>query len=392
MRRVHLRIISIIALATALIAGVAGGQDARGVGLSFEFGLDLPHPPLSWLPHSEFGLGLPHPPIESARQALVPGDTASMVAAGGHAGSAPAAEDSAAVSKAVPPVRIEETGIRFGARELREPVGIAADPRGFVYVADAMAGKVFRYELLRETGAATSKAPGGIAGIGPALEFSRPPDVASFYPIDVVVQESFVLILDYARNRLLRYDYRGAYYDVLVSFADRGRMRPVSVTAGSGGRFVTTDVEANAVVLWTPLLDIELELRGFGAAPGSFGAPRKAAFLPDQRFVVIESGNARLQEFSPSGRFERIVKPPGGFEGPRSVAADARGAVFVCDPEASRLAVFSPDLAHVRDIDRFGGTLIRPAAACVGWDGNLYVADLASRSIVVYRIVYPESP
>lgn len=310
-----------------------------------------------------------------------------------------AAPDTAAVSRTAPLVRLEETGIRFGAGELREPVGIAVDPLGFVYVADAMAGKVFRYGIRRDEPAdaardssarreAASAAPGPV---GPALEFPRPPDVASFYPIDVAVQESFVFVLDYARNRLLRYDYRGAYYDVLVSFADRGAMRPVSVTAGSGGRFVTTDVEANEVVLWTPLLDVELVLRGFGSAAGSFDAPRKAALLPDQRFVTVESGNARLQEFSPSGRFERIVPPPeGGFDAPRGVAADGRGAVFVCDPGAKRLAVYAPDLSFAGVVDSFAGERIVPAAVASGWDGSLYVADLASRSIVVYRIVYPE--
>ena len=118
---------------------------------------------------------------------------------------ASAAAGTAAPSAETPLPRVEETGVRFGAGELREPVGVAVDALGFVYVADAAAGKVFRFD---ETGG--------------SLEFSRPPEQAGFYPIDVAAQESFVFVLDYAGNRLLRYDAKGTYLDVFISFGTDG--------------------------------------------------------------------------------------------------------------------------------------------------------------------------
>jgi tripartite motif-containing protein 71 len=270
-------------------------------------------------------------------------------------------------------LRVEETDIRFGEGDLREPTGIAVDTRGTVYVADAMAGKVFRY-----------------TPDGESLEFERPPRNAAFYPIDVAVQESFVLVLDYSQNKLLRYDTRGAYLDVLLSFEVFDRVRPVSLTCGPGGRIITTDVVNHSIVLWTPLLDRELSIGEFGWGPGSFNAPRKAAFLPDQGFVVVESGNLRLQLFSPSGRFERIVKPPAGmpFVSPRSVEVDRAGTILVCDANQGRVSVFTDRGRYVTDIDSFAGTAIAPAAAAAGWDGTLYVADLKSRSVLVYRLHY----
>ncbi len=269
--------------------------------------------------------------------------------------------------------RVEETAVRLGAGELREPVGIAVDALGFVYVADAMAGKVFRFDEA-----------------GGSLELARPPEQAGFYPIDVAAQESFVFVLDYAGNRLLRYDAKGAYLDVFLSFGARGA-RPVSITGGPGGRMITADPVDDSVALWTPLLELELSIGGFGRGAGGLSDPRKAAFLPGQKIVVVESGNRRLQLFSPSGRYERSVDSAGGrgFVSPRYVAADERGVVFVCDPEGMRLSLFSAELEHLADIETFGGEPVSPSAAAVGWDGKLYVADLRSRSVIVYRLIYP---
>jgi DNA-binding beta-propeller fold protein YncE len=271
-------------------------------------------------------------------------------------------------------LRVVESGVSFGSGELREPTGVAVDSRGFVYVADAMAGKVFRY-----------------SPDGSSLEFQRPPSGATFYPIDVAVQEAFILVLDYSRNSLLRYDYEGSYLDVLISFDQFDRMRPVSITSGPGGRLITTDVASNTVVLWTPLVDIELAIGEFGRGDGRFNEPRKAAFLPSQGFAVVESGNRRIQLFAPSGRHELTVRQAAGidFVSPRSLSVDDAGVIFVCDSRSGRISAFSPDGAYLAAIDSYSGHAISPAAAASAWDGALYVADFKSRSILVYRLLPP---
>jgi tripartite motif-containing protein 71 len=289
----------------------------------------------------------------------------------------PAAFDSVALraaSDTALALRIEETGVRLGSRDLREPTGVAVGSRGFVYVADAMAGKVFRY-----------------SPDGTSLELERPPDDAAFYPIDVADQEAYVFVLDYSRNALLRYTHTGAYLDVLLSFDQFNSVHPVSVTGGVGGRILTADVTSHTVTLWTPLFAVELTIGDFGTGEGRFNEPRGAAFLPNNGIVVVESGNRRLQYFSPSGRYERMATPPAEtpFVFPRSVCVDEAGAVFVCDAGAGRVFIFDSGGSFVTDIHLYGGEAISPAAAVAAWDGTLYVADLKSRSILVYRVLHP---
>jgi tripartite motif-containing protein 71 len=302
-------------------------------------------------------LQLTHIPL-SASERAAPGDSVALRSS----------SDTASV------LRVEETGLRLGAGDLREPTGVAVGSRGFIYVADAMAGKVFRYD--RD---------------GASLEFERSPDNAALYPIDAADDESYILVLDYSRNKLLRYTHTGAYLDVLLSFDQFDRVRPVSFTVGAGGRIIAADITNHTVSLWTPLFDIELTIGGFGRGEGRFIEPREAAFLPDQGLVVVESGNRRLQYFSPSGQYERMATPPAEtpFISPRSVSVDDAGAVFVCDAQAGRIFVFDARGSYVTDIHAYGGEAISPAAAAAGWNGALYVADLKSRSILVYRLLYP---
>ena len=268
-------------------------------------------------------------------------------------------------------IRIEEMGTRFGEGELREPLAVAVDQRGRIYVADAMTGKIYRYSLE-----------------GGSLEFER--SSTALFPLDLGVEGSMVYVLDYAENRILRYDDSGTFLDILLSFDEFPKMRPVSFTVGEGGRFLTTDIENHSMTVWTPLLEIELTAGEYGWIPGSFDDPRKAASLPDGRIAIIESGNRRLQILTSTGTHERIIAPPEEtpFLSPRWVVSDGIGNIFVADPEAGILFVFNPDGRLLDRIESHGGDGIVPTSAAIGWNDQLYVTDLRSKAILVYRLHY----
>jgi sugar lactone lactonase YvrE len=269
-------------------------------------------------------------------------------------------------------LRAERLDIVLGAGELREPLGLAVDDRGFVLVADAMAGKVYRYSPR-----------------GASVEFEVPDLDAGFYPIDVAAHGTLVYVLDYAGNRVLRYEFKGAWLDVLLDFSLFDRTRPVSLTSSGGGRLLTTDMENHDLTVWSPLLDIEIRTGEYGLGDGSFEKPVKAALFGNERIAVAEFGNARVQIFGGAGRFEGYAVPAGDEEmkSPRYVASGLDGYLFVADPGSGRVYGFTPSLEHVLTIGDEGG--IRPSAVAASWDSHLYIADLLTRSILVYSLEYP---
>ena len=269
-------------------------------------------------------------------------------------------------------LRAERLDIVLGAGELREPLGLAVDDRGFVLVADAMAGKIYRYSQ-----------------DGTSLEFEAPHLDAGFYPIDVAAHGTFVYVLDYAGNRILRYEYKGAWLDVLLDFSLFERMKPASLTSSTGGRLLTTDLENHDVTIWSPLLDVEIRTGEYGWADGSFEKPVKAALFGDERIAVAEFGNSRVQILGGAGAFEGYAVLTDGIEmkSPRYVCGGLDGYLFIADPGAGLVYAFTPSLDHVLTIG--GGEGIRPSAVAASWDYRLYVADLKTRSIIVYRLDYP---
>jgi hypothetical protein len=270
-------------------------------------------------------------------------------------------------------IRIEELGTRFGEGELREPLAVTVDQRGRVYVADAMTGKIYRY-----------------SPDGSSLEFEKSSAATALFPLDLGVEGSMVYVLDYTENRILRYNDSGAFLDIFLSFDEFPRMRPVSFSVGEGGRFLTTDIDNNSMTVWTPLLEIEFMTGEYGWTVGAFDDPRKAASLPDGRIAVVESGNRRLQILTQTGTYERIVIPPEEtpFLSPRWVTSDGAGNIFVADTEAAALFVLTPEGRLLDRITSYGGAGIVPASAAIGWNDLLYVTDLRSKSVLVYRLHY----
>lgn len=282
------------------------------------------------------------------------------------------AQDDSTAAVAGDLLRAERLDIVLGAGELREPLGLAVDDRGFVLVADAMTGKVYRYSQ-----------------DGASLEFEVPGLDAGFYPIDVAASGTFVYVLDYAGNRILRYEYKGAWLDVLLDFSLFERMKPVSLTSSTGGRLLTTDLENHNVTVWSPLLDVEIRTGEYGWADGSFEKPVKAALFGDERIAVAEFGNSRVQILGAAGGFEGYALRADGAEmrSPRYVCGGLDGYLFVADPGTGLVYGFTPSLEHVLTIGV--GEEIRPSAVAASWDYRLYVADLKTRSILVYRLDYP---
>jgi len=111
---------------------------------------------------------------------------------------------------------------------------------------------------------------------------------------------------------------------------------------------------------------------------GPFNRPTNIAVGPRGDLYVSDGyGNARVHQFSPTGQLKRSWgapgRGPGQFYLPHGIAVATDGRVFVCDREADRIQIFSPDgefLSEWTDTQR-------PTHLVFDSRGRAYVTELA---------------
>jgi DNA-binding beta-propeller fold protein YncE len=191
-----------------------------------------------------------------------------------------------------------------------------------------------------------------------------------------------------------------------------------------------TDNADNFVQKYSADGKLQLTLGQRGVAGGNdsktaFDGPADVFVLPDGDILVADGyRNSRIVRFSGDGTFRGIIggtkgSEPGQFNVPHALVVDSRGRVIVADAENSRIQVFDQSgkfleqwtdfpskprgsmfitaddtlyVSHVdsesisimkngKVIDRVTGIGGRPHGVTLDAQGNLYVANPASRSV-----------
>ena len=136
--------------------------------------------------------------------------------------------------------------------------------------------------------------------------------------------------------------------------------------------------------------------------PGGSDRPRRTVWFADQDGHVAvgipldHSGHPG--EPVVIGEADVPGDGPQHLRGPSGIAVAAEGAVFVSDTGNQRVQVFSPTGAHVATIGRTGvagggpGQLDRPARIALARDGRLYIADSGNHRVVAYDVRDPAAP
>ncbi len=117
-----------------------------------------------------------------------------------------------------------------------------------------------------------------------------------------------------------------------------------------------------------------------GSADGQLNGLSGIAIGSNGLVFVSETGNTRIQVFTPDGAFVRKWgsngSAPGQFSNPYGLAADGSGEIFVADSGNNRVQVFTEDGNYLRS-----WPCSSPRAITYADDGRVYVADNAGKKI-----------
>jgi sugar lactone lactonase YvrE len=212
----------------------------------------------------------------------------------------------------------------------RTPIAITEDDDENVYITDADAGTIFRYNLkegvLRRFTTFKLERPTGLA-------FSR-------------------------AKRLLYVTDTGAHQIVALDLAGKERFR-------FGAR---------------------------GAAPGQFNYPTDLCVDKIGRVIVTDALNFRIQIFSPEGSlldaFGEAGDTSGSFAKPKGVALDSEGHIYVCDALFDSVQIFDDRgrlLLGFGDSGSKQGQLWMPSGIYIDRNDYIYVADSYNQRVQVFR-------
>jgi trimeric autotransporter adhesin len=294
------------------------------------------------------------------------------------------------------------------------PAGVAVDGAGNLYIADVNN----RIRKVSPVGIITTVAGNGAAGFsgdgGPATSAQL------FDPVGVAVDGvGNLYIADYVNNRVRKVSPEGIITTVAgngtAGFSGDGGpatsadlREPAAVAVDGAGNLYIADFDNNRVRKVSPE-GIISTVAGDGT-PGFSGddGPATSAELADPRGVAVDSagnlyiadGNNRVREVSPAGIITTVAGDgTPGFSGdggpatsaqlssPLGVAVDGAGNLYIADSSNNRLRKVSPAgiITTVAGNGAFsysgdGGParsalLWNPEGAAVDGAGNLYVAD-----------------
>ncbi len=141
---------------------------------------------------------------------------------------------------------------------------------------------------------------------------------------------------------------------------------------------------------------------GPGSGPGQFSAPHGLAVLPDGTLFVADSNNHRIQKFDRNGKFDmafggysgaNVTNPePGTFNEPWGVAVGPDGSIYVADTWNHRIQKFDAAGNPLKDWGQPGQTDVGgqsgifwgPRGVAVDKDGRVYVTDTGNKRIQVF--------
>ena len=160
------------------------------------------------------------------------------------------------------------------------------------------------------------------------------------------------------------------------------------VVIDSKGRIITTRGKSKSnplsgfVVQNADLTVAARVLNAPGSEPGHFQRPMGAAVDSQDNIFICDTDNDRIQEFSPDGKFKRVVGE-GLVKQPMKLAVDRHDNLIICDTANDRLTVLRKDADKIYRLHGHANNLPRPMYIVLDPDGRFFVSCQGDHSIAL---------
>jgi sugar lactone lactonase YvrE len=264
-----------------------------------------------------------------------------------------------------------------GANELQRPVGVAVAGDGRVFVVDFGHRKI---SVFSRTGRYL-------------YSFARTVDGPLGNPVHLAIKDNEVWVTDRRLRQIYIFDLQGkplrrfrargetlSWTPLALSFDAVGALRVTDVGATDNHRAIFFSADGSRTAMFGGTVQVNKP----DEALGMFMFPNGVAVAKNGDVFIADGNNRRIQVFSSTGRFRRVINTQGV---PRGVAIDRQQRLYVADALAHRIDIY--DLKG-RQLTWFGehgygpGQFNFPNDIALDAGGRIYITDRDNNQVQVW--------
>ncbi|CAN5535194.1 hypothetical protein BH23CHL5_BH23CHL5_15440 [soil metagenome] len=290
----------------------------------------------------------------------------------------------------------ERVGTGSGRGQFNQPRGVGVNlGDGSIYVVDSANGRVQRFE-----------AGGGFSGAwgGPETNVTFTVTAEGLGPTGIEVGfDGLIHVADTWGHRIVVLNADGQVVREFGAYGDTMDAPDASTLTGlffgprdvaiTGTEIYVVDTGNERVQVFTPDGTFIRSWGGYGSEPTQFIEPVGIAVGPDDRVYVADSGNARISVFARDGT-PLMQWPAMSWQGQLYfepyLAFDQFGRLYATSSATGSVDVYSLDGELIQSLFEAGGEQFEaPVGIALGTDGTMKVTD-RGRSAVLQIPIQPE--
>ncbi len=279
------------------------------------------------------------------------------------------------------------------AGQFEAPRGVALAPDSSIYVADSRNNRIEKFDAtgkLLLTWGSVGKLDDKTADPG---KFNEPWGVA-------VAADGSVFVTDTWNHRVQKFDATGKFIKMWGIFGQGETpdafWGPRAIVIDGQGRVYVSDTGNKRIVVFDQNGQSLTSFGTSGSDPGQFDEPVGLAVANDGQVYVADTWNQRIQQFSyaaATNTYNFVRQWPisawfgQSIDNKPFMALDAKGRLYVTDPEGYRVLVFDSQGKFLTTWGDFGtdnASLGLAAALAIDANGNITVTDAGNHRVLQF--------